>query len=253
MGANIGSLLFLGNESLQPQDQPDNFTLKPRNSFKPLIQISDSQRTVREAISKICSKFPDKYWLHTDKTKKFPSELHSALAEDGWLGICMLLEYGGSDLGILEAAIMMQTIAEFGASMTGASAVHMNIFGLEPVVKFKTEEQKKRFLIPFIKGKECACFGVTEPNTGLDMLRFQSPATRDGDYYILRGSKIWISTAQFEEKILTLTRAMPLDKVTKPSQGLSLFYTNLDRSQVEVKEIPKIGRATVDTNTLFFD
>jgi alkylation response protein AidB-like acyl-CoA dehydrogenase len=161
--------------------------------------------------------------------------------------------YGGSDLGISEAAIMMQTIAESGAGMTGASAVHMNIFGLEPVVKFGTEEQKKRFLIPLIKGEERACFGVTEPNTGLDTLRLQSSATRDGEGYVLRGSKIWISTAQVAEKILILTRTTPLEKVTKPSQGLSLFYTNLDRSHVEVKEISKMGRAAVDTNTLFFD
>jgi alkylation response protein AidB-like acyl-CoA dehydrogenase len=215
--------------------------------------LTKSQQTVREAISKICSRFPDEYWRTRDESKKFPSELHSALARDGWLGICMPSRYGGSDLGISEASIMMQTIAESGAGMTGASAVHINIFGLEPVVKFGTEEQKERFLIPLIKGEERACFGVTEPNTGLDTLRLQSSATRDGDYYVLRGSKIWISTAQVAEKILILTRTTPLDKVKKPSQGLSLFYTDLDRTQVEVKEIPKMGRAAVDSNTLFFD
>ncbi|CZR51683.1 related to acyl-CoA dehydrogenase family protein [Phialocephala subalpina] len=217
------------------------------------LDLTDSQRTVREAISKICSKFSDDYWLRTDETKKYPHELHSALAKDGWLGICMPSEYGGSELGIAEAAIMMQTISESGAGMTGASAVHMDIFGLEPVVKFGTEEQKKRFLIPLIKGEEKACFGVTEPNTGLDTLKLQSSATRDGNHYILKGSKIWISTAQVAEKILILTRTTPLDKVTKPSQGLSLFYTDLDRSQVDITEIPKMGRGAVDTNTLLFD
>jgi alkylation response protein AidB-like acyl-CoA dehydrogenase len=217
------------------------------------LDLSDSQRTVREAISKLCTKFPDEYWLQTDETKKFPVELHSALAKDGWLGICMPFKYGGSNLGISEASIMMQTIAESGAGMTGASAVHMNIFGLEPVVKFGTEEQKKRWLVPLIKGEEKACFGVTEPNTGLDTLRLQSSATRDGDNYVLSGSKIWISTAQVAEKILILTRTTPLDQVEKPSQGLSLFYTDLDRSQVDITEIPKMGRGAVDTNTLFFD
>jgi len=131
--------------------------------------------------------------------------------------------------------------------------VHMNIFGLEPVVKFGTKEQKKRFLVPLIKGEERACFAVTEPNTGLDTLRLQSSATRDGDHYVLKGSKIWISTAQVAEKILILTRTTPLEQLKKPSQGLSLFYTDLDRRQVEVTEIPKMGRAAVDTNTLFFD
>lgn len=215
--------------------------------------LTDSQRTVREAISKICAKFPDSYWLNADESKKFPIDLHSALAKDGWLGICMPAEYGGSELGIAEAAIMMQTISESGAGMTGASAVHMNIFGLEPVVKYGSEEQKKRFLVPLIRGKERACFGVTEPNTGLDTLKMQSSATRDGDHYVLKGSKIWISTAQVAEKILILTRTTPLDKLTKPSQGLSLFYTDLDRSQVDINEISKMGRGAVDTNTLFFD
>lgn len=164
-------------------------------------------------------------------------------------------EYGGSELGIAEAAVMVQTIAESGAAYAGASAVHMNIFGLEPVRKFGTDEQKRRMLVPLIAGEHRACFGVTEPNTGLDTLKLQSRAVKDqsGDHYLLSGQKIWISTAQVAEKILILTRTTPLDKVTKPSQGLSLFYTDLDRSQVQISEIPKMGRAAVDSNSLFFD
>ncbi|KAL1847184.1 hypothetical protein Plec18170_008748 [Paecilomyces lecythidis] len=161
--------------------------------------------------------------------------------------------YGGSDLGISEAAIMMQTISESGGGMTAASSVHMNIFGLEPVIKFGTEEQKKRWLEPLIAGKERACFGVTEPNNGLDTLKLQSLARRDGDYYLLSGQKIWISTAQNAQKILILVRTTPLEEVGKLSQGLSLFYTDLDPSVVEITEIPKMGRAAVDTNTLFFE
>lgn len=215
--------------------------------------LTETQRTVREAISKICAKFPDEYWQGLDESKHFPAEFHALLAKEGWLGICLPSEFGGSQLGIAEAAIMMQTISESGAGMTGASSIHMNIFGLEPVVKFGTEEQKRRFLVPLLEGRERACFGVTEPNTGLDTLRLQSYAKRDGDSYLLSGSKMWISTAQNAHKILILVRTTPLDKVSKPSQGLSLFYTDLDRSQVEVSEIPKMGRAAVDTNTLFFD
>jgi alkylation response protein AidB-like acyl-CoA dehydrogenase len=161
--------------------------------------------------------------------------------------------YGGSELGISEATVMMQTISESGGGMTAASSVHMNIFGLEPVVKFGNEEQKKRWLVPLIKGDERACFAVTEPNTGLDTLKLQSLAKRDGENYVLSGSKIWTSTAQTAQKILILVRTTPLDKVSKPTQGLSLFYTDLDRSQVKVTEIPKMGRAAVDTNVLFFD
>ncbi|KAF4782684.1 isovaleryl-CoA dehydrogenase [Colletotrichum scovillei] len=214
---------------------------------------NESQRAVREAIAKICQKYPDEYWLERDDNHKFPWELYNDLASNGWLGICMPEQYGGSALGISEAATMLHTISESGACMNGASSVHMNIFGLEPVVKFGTEEQKKRWLLPLIQGKERACFGVTEPNTGLDTLRLQSAATRDGDSYVLRGSKIFISTAQVAEKILILVRTTPLDQVKKPSEGLSLFYTNLDRKAVQITEIPKMGRSAVDTNVLFFE
>lgn len=148
---------------------------------------------------------------------------------------------------------MMQTISESGGGMTAASSVHMNIFGLEPVVKFGTEEQRKRWLLPLIAGKERACFGVTEPNTGLDTLKLQSLAKRDGDHYVLSGQKIWISTAQNAQKILILVRTTPRDQVQKPSRGLSLFYTDLKREDVHIKEIKKMGRHAVDTNELFFE
>ena len=151
---------------------------------------NESQQTVREAIGKICSKYPDEYWQKKDDAAEFPRDLHQDLARDGWLGICLPSAFGGSDLGISEATVMMQTIAESGAGMTGASSVHMNIFGLEPVVKFGTDEQKKRWLTPLITGKERSCFGVTEPNTGLDTLKLQSLAKKDGEEYILSGSKI---------------------------------------------------------------
>lgn len=156
-------------------------------------------------------------------------------------------------MGISEATVMMQTISESGAGMTGASSVHMNIFGLEPVVKFGTEEQKKRWLMPLIAGKERSCFGVTEPNTGLDTLKLQSQAKKDGDDYILSGSKIWTSTAQIAEKILILVRTTPLAEVSKPTHGLSLFYTDLNRDKVKVTEIHKMGRAAVDSNVIFFE
>jgi alkylation response protein AidB-like acyl-CoA dehydrogenase len=162
-------------------------------------------------------------------------------------------EYGGSGLGISEAAVLMQTLSESGGGMTAASSVHMNIFGLEPVVKFGSEEQKQRWLTPLIQGIDRACFGVTEPNTGSDTLKLQSTAIREGNHYILSGSKIFISTAQVANKILILTRTTPLDQVSSPTQGLSLFYADLDRSAVEITEIPKLGRAAVDTNMLFFD
>ena len=192
-------------------------------------------------------------WSMTEKGG-FPVELHQALAKDGWLGIAIPEAYGGAGLGITEAAIMMQTISQSGAGMSGASAVHMNIFGLNPVVVFGTEEQKRRMLPPLIAGKERACFAVTEPNTGLDTTtHLKTRAVRDGDRYIVNGQKVWISTAQVAEKVLLLARTTPLEDVKSKTEGLSLFYTDMDRRHVEVREIEKMGRKAVDSNQVFID
>jgi acyl-CoA dehydrogenase len=217
------------------------------------FNLSPEQEAVREAITRICTGFDDAYWLARDTDGRFPTEFHQALARDGWLGICMPEDYGGAGLGITEAAIMMQAISESGAGMTGASAVHMNIFGLNPVVVFGTPEQKRRMLPPLIAGAERACFAVTEPNTGLDITSLQTRAERQGDRYVINGQKVWISTAQVAEKILILARTTPLEKARKRTEGLSLFYTTLDRSRVQVTEIAKMGRKAVDSNQVFFD
>jgi len=217
------------------------------------FELSDEQQALCDAVARICARFDDDYWLRKDKDGGFPFELHQALAESGWLGICIPEEYGGSGLGITEAALMMQTISASGAGMSGASAVHMNIFGLQPVVIFGNDEQKKRMLPPLVQGKEKACFAVTEPDAGLNTTRLKTQAVREGDHYILSGSKVFISTAQVAEKMLILARTTPLDQVKKPTEGLSLFYTDLDRRFVEAHVIDKMGRKAVDTNQLFID
>ncbi len=217
------------------------------------FSLTSEQESIREAISKICGQFGDEYWLERDRDGKFPIELHQALAADGWLGICIPEQYGGSGLGITEATVMMQAISESGSGMTGASAVHMNIFGLNPVVVFGTEEQKQRMLPPLAQGKEKACFAVTEPNIGLDTTQIKTKAERHGDHYVLNGAKTWISTAQVTEKMLILARTTPLEQVKKRSEGLSLFYTDLDRRYIQVHEIEKMGRKAVDSNELFID
>ena len=217
------------------------------------FSLSQEQETIREAIAKICDRFDDQYWLEKDKHGGFPADFHQALAKDGWLGICIPEVYGGSGLGITEAAIMMQTISESGAGMSGASAVHMNIFGLNPVVQFGSEEQKKRMLPPLVAGTERACFAVTEPNTGLNTTQLKVKAERAGDHYVLSGTKVWISTAQVAEKMLILARTTPLEEVKKHTDGLSLFYTNFDRNFIKVHEIEKMGRKAVDSNELFID
>ncbi|RQM50293.1 acyl-CoA dehydrogenase family protein [Paraburkholderia tropica] len=217
------------------------------------FNLTDDQQAIVAAIEKICARFDDSYWLERDREGGFPHDFHGALADAGWLGIAMSPEHGGSGLGMTEAALMMRTISGSGAGLSGASAVHMNIFGLNPVQVFGNDEQKRRFLPPLIEGRDKACFAVTEPDAGLDTTHLKTQAVRDGDHYVLSGRKIWISTAQVANKMLIIARTTPLDRVAKPTDGLSLFYTDLDRARVEVREIEKMGRKAVDSNMLFID
>ena len=208
---------------------------------------------MRAAIEKICARFGDDYWLARDRDGNFPDEFHRALAADGWLGVCIPEAYGGSGLGITEAAVMMQTIAASGAGFSGASAVHMNIFGLNPVVVYGNDAQKRRMLPPIVAGKEKACFAVTEPNAGLETAKLQTRAERRGDRYVITGAKIWTTTAQIADRMLILTRSAPIESGRRPTDGLTLFFTALDRRFVEVREIEKMGRKAVDSNQVFID
>src|SRR4249919_2436288 len=184
------------------------------------FSFTPEQERIKEAIARLCDRFTDDYWLAKDREGGFPADFHQAFARDGWLGIAMPEAYGGSGLGIAEAAVMMQAIAESGAGFSGASAVHMNIFGLHPVVVFGTDEQKERFLPPLIAGREKTCFAVTEPDAGLDTTRLKSRAVREGDGYVLSGRKIWTSTAQVAEKMLILVRTTPFEEAVRPSLGM---------------------------------
>ena len=217
------------------------------------FSLNQEQQQIRDEVLKLCAQFDDAYWLEKDRSGVFPHELHAALAQAGWLGIAMPEAYGGAGLGITEAVVMMQAIAESGAAMSGASAVHINIFGLQPVVVFGTDEQKRRMLPPLIAGQDKACFAVTEPDAGLDTTALKVRAERRDDHYLLSGQKIWISTVQVANKILILARTTPLAEVKRRTEGLSLFYTDLDRSKVAVRVIEKMGRHAVDSNEMFFD
>lgn len=217
------------------------------------FDLTEDQQAIQTAVQEICKPFDDEYWLKKDREGGFPEDFYKAMASAGWLGIAMPPEYGGAGLGITEAALMMEAVAGSGAGLSGASAIHMNVFGLHPVVVHGSDEQKRRWLPPIIEGKAKACFGVTEPNTGLNTLKLRTMAERKGDRYIVNGQKVWISTAQVANKILLLARTTPLEDVKVPGQGLSLFYTDLDRSKIEVREIEKLARKAVDSNQLFID
>jgi len=217
------------------------------------FRLTDAQQQIREGVERVCARFPDSYWLERDREGGFPADFHQALAADGWLGICLPVEHGGAGLGLTEAAIMMQTIARSGAGFSGASAVHMNIFGLSPVVRYGTIEQKARMLPPVIAGVDRACFAVTEPSVGLDTSRIATRARLEGDHYRIDGQKVWISTAQVATRILLLARTTPRELCRRPTDGLTLFYTAFDRDRIEVREIEKMGRRAVDSNQVFID
>ena len=217
------------------------------------FEFSEEQCAIRDAVARTCSRFGADYWLQHDKDGGFPNEFHAAIAGDGWLGIAMPEQYGGSGLGITEAALMMETISASGAGFSGASAVHMNIFGLHPVVVYASGAQKTRWLPPLIAGHDKACFGVTEPGAGLNTTRLTTKAVRNGNDYVISGQKVWISTAQVANKILLLARTTPIEETSNPIDGLTLFYADIDRQTFEAREIDKMGRNAVDSNQVFID
>lgn len=218
--------------------------------------LSEQQQQIVHAIERLCAPFDADYWLQKDTDGGFPHDFHAALAAAGWLGIAMPEAYGGAGLGIFEAALMMHTIAATGAGLSGASAVHMNIFGLHPAVVFGTDAQKARWLPPLIQGRDKACFAVTEPDSGLNTLGLKTRAVRTvdqhGDHYRVSGQKLWISTAQVANRILLLARTTAADQC-KGADGLSLFYTAFDRTAITAHEINKMGRKAVDSNQLFIE
>lgn len=218
--------------------------------------FSESQMTVREAVSQLCSQFPNTYWQEHDQNEQDPAQFHAALAKDGWLGIALPEELGGSGLGISEAVMMLQTITESGAGMAGAQAIHANVYATQPLARFGTKEQLETTIPNIISGKWRVCFGVTEPNAGLDTLRLSTTAKKQSDgSYMVTGQKIWITCAQVAAKMILLARTTPLGQVRKPSEGLSLFCVDLDRANagLDMRKIKKMGGRAVDANEVFFD
>ena len=215
------------------------------------FDLSEDQLAIRDAVQSICDDFGPDYWLERDRDGRWPAEFCDAIARGGWFGVTMPKEHGGAGLGISAAAMVMRTIGKLGAS--AVSSVHLNLFGPQPVVVFGTEAQKTRMLRPLIAGEDRACFGVTEPNVGSDTTRVKTFARREKDRYIVNGQKVWTSTAQQANKILLVARTTPIEECERPVDGVSLFYTDLDRSRVRIREIEKMARKAVDSNELFID
>ncbi len=215
--------------------------------------FSDEQQAIRDAVIRLCERFDAAYWRRTDETGAFPEAFVAAMVEAGWLGAAMPAELGGSGLGLTEAAIVMQAVAESGAGFSGASAMHLNIFGPMPVVKFGSDEQKRKHIPRLIAGQDRMCFAVTEPDAGLDTTSLSTRAVRTNDGYMIRGRKMWTTNAQRANKVLIIARTTPKEEVRRPTEGLSLFYTDFDRSRISATPIPKMGRKAVESNAVFID
>lgn len=217
------------------------------------MKLTEEQQAIDTGVRQICAEFSDQYWTDCEEESRFPVEYYQRMAQGGWLGITMPEEVGGAGLGVTEAAIMMHAATSSGGGYSAASAIHINLFGPHSIVVHGTPEQKQRWLVPLVKGEQQACFGVTEPDAGLDTTSITTTATRTNNGYIVKGRKMWTSTAQVAHKILLLTRTTPKDECKKPSQGMTLFYTDLDRTKIEVRRIRKMGRNAVDSNAVFID
>ncbi len=217
------------------------------------LPTEDERNAIREGVRAVVSRFGDDYWLERDEDGRFPHEFHRAMAEAGWLGITMPEEYGGAGLGVTEAAIMMHEVASHGGAMAAASTVHINLFGPHPIVVKGTPEQKARWVPQLISGKDQCCFGFTEPDAGLNTTRIKTFAEKVKGGYVVRGQKVWTSTAQVANKIMLLTRTTKFEDCARPTDGITIFYTDLDRSKIDVQKIPKMGRKAVDSNSIFID
>ncbi|MGD9661984.1 MAG: acyl-CoA dehydrogenase family protein [Porticoccaceae bacterium] len=218
------------------------------------FSVSEDHMALREGVASIMRKFDAEYWLARDDDGKFPFEYHRAMADAGWLGITMPEEYGGSGLGVTEAAIMMHEIASHsGGGMAATSAVHINLFGPHPIVVKGSPEQKARWIPRLVSGEDQCCFGFTEPNAGLNTTQITTFAQKVDGGYIVNGQKVWTSTGQVANKIMLLARTTKIEDCKKPTDGISIFYTDMDRSKIEVTRIPKMGRKCVDSNSTFID
>lgn len=218
------------------------------------FKLTDDQETIRAAVRELCAQFDDEYWLKQDTKHEFPWDFYKAIADAGWLGICVPEEHGGSGLGITEASILLEEISASGAGMNGASSIHGMIFGMHPVIKHGSPELKARLLPKIVDGTMHVCFGVTEPDAGLDTTKTKTFARHDGNgHYEVNGRKVWISKALNSQKVLLLTRTTKLEDCAKKTDGMTLFLTDVQSDQIEIRPIPKMGREAVDSNELYID
>ena len=208
---------------------------------------------IRDAIRRLCSDFPDEYWLACDREHRFPDAFYGAMADGGWIGVAIPEAYGGSGRGIQEASIILEEVAASGAAMNGASAVHLSIFGMHPIVLHGDEAMKQKYLPRVARGDLHVAFGVTEPDAGTDTASIATTARRDGDRYLVRGRKVWTTKALESERVLLLVRTTSKAQITRRTDGLTLLFAELQRPEVKISPIAKMGRNAVRTCEVVYD
>jgi alkylation response protein AidB-like acyl-CoA dehydrogenase len=214
--------------------------------------LTEQQELIKKEVGALARSFSLEYWLEKDRTAAFPWDWVKAFAAGGWLGTVIPEEYGGSGLGVTEAAIVLHEICAAGAGTSGASPVHFYMFPPMPLVKHASEDLKRRILPKLAAGDALMSFGVTEPNAGTDTSRITTFAERRGDRYVVNGRKVWNTMAGEATHLLLLARTVPRD-AAKPFGGITLFVADFDRSRITVRPIEKLGRAAVDSNEIFID
>ena len=217
------------------------------------FETTEEHQLIRDAIQKICADFPDEYWSACDSEHRFPWDFYNTLAEAGWIGIAIPEEYGGSGRGVTEASIILEEIAASGAAMNGASGVHLSIFGMHPVVRHGNEEMKQKYLPQVASGDLHVAFGVTEPDAGTDTTSIKTTAVRDGDHYVVRGRKVWTTKALDCQRVLLLVRTESKEKAAKRTEGMTLLFAELQRPEVQISPIDKVGRNAVATCEVVYD
>ena len=208
---------------------------------------------LRTAIQRLCKPFDDTYWQQMDQRHEFPWKFYEALARGGWIGIAIPTEYGGSGAGITEASILLEEIAASGAGMNGASAIHLSIFGMNPVVKHGSLQMRQEYLQRVACGDLHLSFGITEPDAGTETAAIKTKARRVDGGYVVTGRKVWMTKADISEKVLLLARTADPGESGKKTDGLTLLLADLKAPEVTVRPIPKLGRNAVSSCEVTFD
>jgi acyl-CoA dehydrogenase len=213
----------------------------------------DTHDAIREGVRRVCSKFDDAYWRRCDSEHEFPWAFYDAMAEGGWVGIAIPEEWGGGGQGITEASIVLEEVAASGAAMNGCSALHLSIFGMNPVVKHGSDEMRATYLPQVVDGSLHVAFGVTEPDAGTDTTAITTTARRVDGGYLVRGRKVWTTKALYCQKVLLLVRTTPLEECARRTDGMTLFLANLQEPEVDIRPIDKLGRNAVVSCEVRYD